>query len=211
VDGVRCLAPTDGDAGGTWISTNAHGLTLGLLNGYEPRDRAHSGARSRGLLVRELGSAATLDDVEARVAALDLARYRSFRLLTVDAASHARGFTWSGDGAVAVERAVRAPLVSSSFDPDGAAAARAALFRELGLGEPGVASAALAAFHAGHRPARGPLSVCMHRDDAATVSLTRVLVGADEVRLEYVGGPPCERRPAVSCVLRRVDRATSRT
>src|SRR5262245_8061057 len=33
-DGVRFLAPTDADAGGTWIGVNQFGLTVGLLNRY---------------------------------------------------------------------------------------------------------------------------------------------------------------------------------
>ncbi len=33
-DGVRFLAPRDGDHGGTWLAVNEHGLTVCLLNDY---------------------------------------------------------------------------------------------------------------------------------------------------------------------------------
>ena len=35
LDGVRCLAPRDADAGGTWLGVNEHGLAVGLLNAWD--------------------------------------------------------------------------------------------------------------------------------------------------------------------------------
>ncbi len=61
--GARFLAPVDGDAGGTWIAGNEHGLGLCLLNDYESEPRSLALSRiSRGLLVRDL---AALDSLAA--------------------------------------------------------------------------------------------------------------------------------------------------
>ena len=207
-DNVRYLAPTDADAGGTWLCVNELGLTLGLLNGYELRDGERSDVRSRGELVRELAGCPALDDVATRLAARDLTCFRSFQLLALEACGRPRVFHWDGER-LDVDAAPEAPLVSSSFDPTRAGEARRALYRELGLHE-GLDAQRLAAYHASHRPQRGPFSVCMHRDDASTVSSSRVRVDCDEVSVTYDGGPPCQGRPALFSSLRRAG-ATSRT
>ena len=50
----------------------------------------------------------------------------------------------------------------------------------------------LDAFHRSHWPDRGPYSPCMHREDAVTVSYTRIRVDVDAVELTYVDGSPCK-------------------
>lgn len=201
--GVSFVAPTDRDAGGTWIAANEHGLTLSLLNGYIESGASTPGARSRGALVTELSAARSTAGVAERLAGTDLSDFLSFRLLAFEPEAQVRAFVWDGR-ALVVEDDTQAPIVSSSVDPLGAGAARRALYAEL-VGDtlPGVAE--LEAFHASHRPERGPLSVCMHREDASSVSLTRVRVErsaeVDAVRMTYSGGPPCEGRPAVVTVL----------
>ena len=45
--GVRYVAPTDSDAGGTWIAANEHGVSVALLNGVESRG-SERGGTSRG-------------------------------------------------------------------------------------------------------------------------------------------------------------------
>ena len=46
----------------------------------------------------------------------------------------------------------------------------------------------------GHEPVRGPLSVCMHRDGAGTVSRTLVEVTPEAAAMRYLAGPPCTPR-----------------
>src|SRR6266496_5302779 len=58
-DGVRFLAPADGDFGGTWIGVNEFGVSACLLNGAnltgtEIRAGSSRGGRSRGLLLLHL-------------------------------------------------------------------------------------------------------------------------------------------------------------
>jgi len=52
------------------------------------------------------------------------------------------------------------------------------------------------AFHASHEPSRGPLSTCMHRDDASTVSFSWIDVDRHGVRFHHVPNPPCRGLPS---------------
>jgi hypothetical protein len=58
-------------------------------------------------------------------------------------------------------------------------------------------------FHRSHWPAAGPYSVCMHRDDAATASLSVVTVTRDAVQFVYHGAAPCVEVEAERVVLAR--------
>jgi hypothetical protein len=46
--------------------------------------------------------------------------------------------------------------------------------------------------HRSHRPEIGPYSICMHRDDAATVSYTEIVVSRGISRMRYESGPTCK-------------------
>ena len=198
--GVAWLAPTDGDAGGSWIATNEHGLTLALLNGYaflaDPGASAPPGVVSRGRLVTDLAPAADVADVERHLRAADLSVRQPFVLVALDPRD-ARSFTWDGEALAARELTpADLPVVSSSLDPLGAARARSESWRRALRGaEP--TPAFLERFHASHEPERGTLSPCMHRPDARTVSFTRVAVTSREVRMEYAPDSPCRARPEV--------------
>src|SRR5207247_8144580 len=65
-DGVRYVAPVDGDFGGAWIGSNEFGVSICLLTGVgEPH-----GYRSRGLLIPDLLSAMSSMEVSRRVSRL---------------------------------------------------------------------------------------------------------------------------------------------
>jgi len=55
-------------------------------------------------------------------------------------------------------------------------------------------SAALTRFHASHEPKPSYLSVCMHRDDAHTVSFTHLIATEKQLRMNYVSGCPCSSK-----------------
>jgi hypothetical protein len=52
-------------------------------------------------------------------------------------------------------------------------------------------SLALTRFHASHEPSPSYLSVCMHRDDAHTVSFTHLVATHKQLTMSYVSGCPC--------------------
>ena len=50
----------------------------------------------------------------------------------------------------------------------------------------------LEAYHRSHYPEKGPFSVCVHRKDVQTVSLTTIEVNSHDVVMRYMDGFPCE-------------------
>lgn len=187
---LRGLAPTDADAGGTWLGVNERGLALALLNAWDERVDPRE-PRSRGLLVRDLLASVRAEEALARLAGEDLARYRGFTLLVLAPEEGASVRHWDGRemSAPPAER----PLASSSLDGGRARRERRALYERLSLGAAEPTRAALERFQASHEPERGPWSPCMHRAEAATVSASQLRVSARAVALRYADGPPCER------------------
>jgi len=200
-DGVRYLAPRDADAGGTWIGVNEHGLALCLLNAWHLGGPRPAGEyRSRGLLVRELLVERSVTSVREALRRVEVVRYRGFSLAAFATGAPPVRFDW--DGERLEEREARQPLSSSSFDAAGAEEARGKLLASLGQ-EGARDRAQLLAFHRSHAPERGPLSPCMHRPDARTVSSSHLVVECDAVRFAYAAGPPCRSPYAESVVLAR--------
>ncbi len=197
VGSVRVLAPRDGEAGGSWISVNEHGLTLALLNGYRPADAATAPAcgrwTSRGELVMDLSDSRSAAAVEQRLRSRDLASFRSFHLAAIDAGS-ARLASWIDRRLECVDD-FSAPLISSSFEYEPVAESRRRIYHELIDEVRDAKVEAALAYHRNHRPERGPFSACMHRADARTVSFTWVSVGAERVSMRYCPDSPCRGWP----------------
>ncbi len=191
--GVRFIAPSDGDHGGTWIGVNQFGVALCLLNRYgdQPNGLARS-YTSRGLLVKSLIDAASRIEAQNRVAGIDLRQFQPFTLAVFEPGENCLLIEWTGREMETRggERAM--PLISSSFDPSGARDARASLFENLVRVWGGRVDARLLMnFHKSHAPARGPYSPCMHRTDARTVSFSYIKVAADSIRFFYLADSPC--------------------
>jgi hypothetical protein len=55
--------------------------------------------------------------------------------------------------------------------------------------------------HCSHQPERGAFSVCMHRDDAETVSYTEIIAGQDGARMRHAAGALCKERPGAPSFL----------
>jgi hypothetical protein len=185
---VRFLAPIDGDFGGTWIAVNELGLSLALLN----RGLGSPAQLSRGLLVMNLIGAPTLPDVTERFAASDLSDFAAFTLLGLAPGRPAVLFNWNGREPTFIADADEyMPLVSSSVDSAGCAAQRRSALESIRAKSPQLHPGALLAFHRSHSPAPSAHSVCMHRDDAQTVSFTWVTVDGAGANMYYSPGSPC--------------------
>jgi hypothetical protein len=187
-DGVRFLAPLDGDHGGTWIAVNEFGLCLTLLNRYQGSTSPPDHPRSRGLVLLELAPAPTLAEAAARLTRSDLARVAGFTLVAVEPGRPAAITSWDGRR-LTTEGHEPAGLIatSSAVLPEQALSSR----RELFSLEP-LTPERLVAIHRSHEPERGPRSVCMHRDDAETRSFTRVTVADSVIELSHVPAAPCQ-------------------
>lgn len=201
-EGVAYLSPIDPESEGTWLAVTERGLLLALLNRSVAGRQAPAGSRSRGTLIPELAPASSIEDLARRIAALDLAECAPFRLFAHLGERAALGAVWDGR-----ERAVQSLgtasglLCSSSLGDLAVTRSRSELWsarrREIaahGLDE-------LRRFHRSHLPERGPASVCMHRDDAQTVSHLELLRTPDAFHLTYFDGPPCTASTPVSSSL----------
>lgn len=192
--GIRYLSPTDSDAGGTWIAANERGITVCLLNHYPAEvcgsGEERAGYRSRGHLVRDLVRARSLDEVSASIAATDLARYQPFTLLAMSATSSPVVHRWDGCDALETIGDPEPPVASSGFDQEIVVSSRRDTYARMVGADPDAER--LAAYHRSHLPARGPYSVCVHREDGGTRSLTVVAVDPRQVTMTYHDGPPCE-------------------
>jgi hypothetical protein len=196
---TRFLAPLDGDFGGTWIAASERGLTLCLLNGTPMLPPEPAARRSRGELPLALIDSRSTAEVRTRIAGIGLAAFHPFVLVGFD--PDGSGLVLSWQAATLAEEALPdgAPLVSSSFSTEEVRAERIAVYRSaVGRPDPDEATELHLRFHESHLPRRGPHSVCMHREDASTVSFTWVEIGSAEVRMRHVAGPPCGGRPAGS-------------
>lgn len=181
--GVKYLAPTDADFGGTWIAVNEHGISLCLLNGS-----SRPAQRSRGLLIPELIWIRSIDDCVFLLRHSDLSPFAPFVLLMLEPGGPATVGIWDG-AQLAVDLDARAPLTSSSYDPDGVRRERLLEFARLKPVDP----ASLYRFHASHTGSSGAHAPCMHRSDAETVSFSEVIVRNGEIRFHYLPTAPCAR------------------
>ena len=204
VGDVRVLAPRDGEAGGTWIAANEHGLSLALLNA-ETRREPPGEPVSRGLLVLRLAGSENAVSLGARLGSADLSRHLGFRLLAVaPGATTTEVHVWRWDGDELRDEVPVLPLASSSLGSRRAQAARAKILERLGRG--GLDSLALERFHASHAPRRGPWSPCVHRPDVVTRSGCHVRVDGGSVRMRYADGSPCTAPFGAPLSLARVSR-----
>jgi len=193
-DGVRFLAPIDADAGGTWIGVNQFGVTVSLLNRYHDTPVEPGGPRtSRGLLVLELLPARSALDVVAQLGDRALGEFQPFTVCAADRAGRVHLADWTG-AELRAGSTDRPGMVRTSSGHDQAAAERLRAITLAGLAaDPAaITPGLLGRFHRSHLPERGPFSVCMHRPEAETRSLTTILVAGGVAGLEYLPGAPCE-------------------
>lgn len=190
-NGTRFLAPRDPLGGGSWVAANEHGVALCLVNHYQAAEPGGSSLLSRGTVIVDLADGRDLGQVESLATELELERLRGFRVLALHPEESPLLFSWDGAEA-ACERGsmVAPPLISSSVTLPEVEVARRAAYRVAVEEHGGETSAALQAFHASRSPEPGPLAVAMSRQDACTVSHTRVRIDTDTVEMEYAEGPP---------------------
>lgn len=200
LNGVEYIAPIDRDAGGTWIGVNECGLTLCLLNYYKHRPNKSKGFRftSRGLFLLSLLDCTNLETVKKRLQRADVSHLRPFVVLAVDNNCFPISLTWTGaEVRRQFDSPVRPPLSSSSFNTDAVIENRMQVFTRFSSPEDDKCDVdELLQYHKSHIPKRGPYSVCMHRDDAKTVSFTRIKATRKTVELGYAAGSPCRSRIA---------------
>ena len=209
--GVAYLAPSDGDFGGSWIGVNVLGVTHCLANQY-PADAPWTPPAapriSRGLLLASILDSGSGCETGDRLERGELQRYEPFTIAVAEPGSPMTLHSWNGRGLESsTHGAPGLVLTSSSALGREVVAARERTFREATDSCNGhFDRAALRTLHASHLPARGAHSVCMHRDDAETVSFSLIRVLGDRVTFNYVAAAPCSGRDPVMISLERAHR-----
>lgn len=189
--GTHYLSPTDTDAGGTWIATNQYGVTVCLLNHYQFEQlETYKKWISRGEIVREFAITEHLSDAKKRFSARNFEDYRAFRMFIITPNGENVLCVWDGHLA-RLEENISAPKSSSSVDAKHVKSLRKNLFNNMNLLTLNNVDDYLA-FHTSHSPTPSKESVCMHREDANTVSLSHVSVSQSAVSFRYADGSPCE-------------------
>lgn len=188
--GVHYISPTDTDAGGTWIACNQFGVTVCLLNYYQfEQTKIKKDWISRGEIVRLFATTQNLINAEVSFKNLDLSKYQAFRLFMIEPRGENRLFIWNGKQ-LQIEANIKGPKSSSSVNTQQVKASRYHLFDDLNLIESKSTNDFLA-YHSSHEPSQSAESVCMHRDDANTVSMSHINVDDENANFAYIDGPPC--------------------
>lgn len=189
---TESIFPLDSQGGGTWVAVNRHRLTLSLLNNYQ-EENVQKASSSRGLiipgLIKERDEGAVCEKLETG----NYNDYQPFILCIFSPGlSEAGGvipvYLW--DGHRMQPRKSSQIVISSAVSLREVTKSRQEVLGEL-LQHSTANRKLYLDYHKSHDPEKGKLSVCMHRQDARTQSLSHITVG-EQVNFSYHDGPPCQ-------------------
>lgn len=193
---VSVVGPSE-PGGGRWISLNSAGVTYFLVNWYSVPHAPMASAISRGAIVSELRQRCDLRAATRCFAAFSLDRFLPFRAGAVFAAERVV-VEWSWNSRTLEIRHL--PWVPTAWISSGANEAHAQRVRQGAIERyagrcSNTGRGFVGDLHSSHEPVAGADSVCMHREDAVTVSFTEIDwkngVGGT---LSYWDGSPCLRK-----------------
>lgn len=187
----QAILPIDPVSAGTWVAVNDAGLAMTLLNvnrEYRPA-RSDRCPQSRGMIIPRLLRHDSLSSATRAALDLDPTRFAPFRLVLADRRDLAEIYS-DGKGLWLSWR-LEGPhfFTSSGLGDEMVDGVRRDLFHEH-FHQPGDWLARQEAFHRHRWPDQPQLSVCMHREDARTVSYTLVTIEPDRVMLTYHPNAP---------------------
>jgi transport and Golgi organization protein 2 len=206
---IRFIQPIDPDGGGSWISVNQKGIFLALLNLYQCEvspdqpDNAQDQAVfvSRGQIITQLASVDSIADVKNYLSQTVLQTFKPFRLVFI---SRFDQILFSWDGKKSFIEPLPLFVSSSSIETEAVIGYRETEHRKLITSldfdtfqceiKGSLANEiekSLVDFHSNHRNRKDAYSVCMHRSDAKTVSLSLIQINNSHVSFRYFDGPPC--------------------
>lgn len=194
--GRQALYPVDRQAGGTWISANDAGISMTVANNYQrinPRLQAeNTAARSRGLIIPELLTCETLQQVKVRMERLPMQEFNPFTLYA--AGVHPMTFCfWDWDGeqtTFSQPDPVASIWVSSGFDFEGAREQRRQVFETFIRENPKPGAKTLRRLLCSQDPQPGAYSIAMMQELVQTVSSTIVEYDSGSIRMDYHDGYP---------------------
>jgi hypothetical protein len=194
--------------GGTWIAVNEAALTLALLNWYSRQSSVEGEALSRGSVIPSLLAADSAQQAAKLLTVLPLSTMHPFRLIIIDPVT--REICECQSDSKHLEMAAfswkRRHWFSSGYDEKEASCARAEVVLNAENQSDVETLAWLRRLHRSHQPEKGAYSICMHREDACTVSCTEVSVDQNKAEMIYYSGSPCDESsseapsPAEACL-----------
>ena len=216
INQVDRLMPVDPVGGGSWLAVNEFGWTFALLNFYQGR-LPKGKLISRGDIIRGVSELNCFTSIVDFFDGLTLTKYAPFSLVCFapdgtpasDIPPHQNAQTatmlrWTGDVLQVV--AQQSPLFSSAvmFDDVVLSRTKQAERYIAGLACERERAEKHIALHCSHEPEASAQSICMHREDAHTVSFSYIKVVRDEVVFNYADGSPCSvKMPTKHTLLRK--------
>jgi len=182
-------------SGGTWIGGNARGNLLALLNWYSmERGKLPEKSRSRGEIIPIALQETDAESTKRVLKQLNFAGIYPFRLFGFfPAQREIREWRWDAERlAVKFHEWGRHHWFSSSWSDERAEAERGSACERTWREDLADPTGWLRQLHSSHIPEPGPFSVCVHREDAATISCTEVRCGEGELQMRHLSGNPCQ-------------------
>jgi hypothetical protein len=191
--GMEMIYPRE-HSGGTWIACNGRGNLLALLN-WNGGESPYLGEKrkTRGLVIPKLIGLPDLSTTDSHFQQMNLDGLFPFRLVGVFRSEKVvNEWRWDGTAKQVLRLSwARKHWFSSSLS-DPLAEKERGRACEVIAGEPAAGSNGwLRRLHRSHVPGPGPFSVCVHRQDAATVSYIEVRCGGTQISMDYLDGNPC--------------------
>jgi hypothetical protein len=179
--------------GGTWIGSNAAGITFALLN-QNSGPQATVKERSRGEIIPALLESTRFPHAMRRFQQLDLRGLLPFVLVGIFPAEQIISqCQWDGNELrfLRIGWDIR-HWFSSGVSDEMARKVRGSTCYEAWRRRDAGSAEWLRGLHASHSPVRGSFSICVHRPDAATVSYTEVALTGSDLTMRYHAGQPCQ-------------------
>ncbi len=190
--GLSAVYPRE-SSGGTWIGSNAAGITFALLN-QNPGPQSQVKERSRGEIIPAILSSSRFPVAMRRFQHVDLRGLLPFVLVVIFPAEQIISqCQWDGNELkfLRIGWDVR-HWFSSGVSDEMARKVRGSTCYEAWRRRDAGSAEWLRGLHASHSPVRGSFSICVHRPDAATVSYTEVALSGGDLTMRYHAGHPCQ-------------------
>ena len=194
VAGRLVLCPLE-PGGGTWIAVNDAGVCFALINWYSVKAPFQPNRVTRGEVVNRVKAQVSPAQSSDILKQLPLKQMSPFRLIGIFPARR-EIYEWRWNTKRLNRRKhpwLTGQFISSGFNEPTAQRVRSETFhcsrRQRSFGSLDW----LRRLHRSHLPKTGPLSTCMHREDAETVSYTELIVTASRATMRYRDGAPCRQ------------------
>lgn len=200
----KYLMPIDTQSHGSWIGVTNTGLCICLLNYYQG-DTPSGELISRGLLVKDILEIATEKDIASYLNSKCWANYAPFTLvLFYPDKPTPNTLCWDGHKIKSID--IQSPYTSSGVNFPEVSQSRQDTYQKYfsNTAKYKNQTEVLKAYHHSHLPEKSKYSVCMHRDDASTVSFSHIKVSDERVEFNYKEGAPCQTDKVQSTSLARI-------